>query len=126
MTETKVVKITKKMRFEEIKGILENLERADLVEFVENELELLAKKSASRSTKPTKRQNENVDLKEEIYSVMTSTDADNGLTCTDIAVLLGGKVSTQRIQPQLKVLISENKVENFKEKGVSLYKVKED
>lgn len=126
MTETKVVKITKKMRFEEIKGILENLERADLVEFVDKELELLAKKSASRSTKPTKRQNENVDLKEEIYSVMTNTDADNGLTCTDIAVLLGGKVSTQRIQPQLKVLISENKVENFKEKGVSLYKVKED
>ena len=126
MTETKVVKITKKMRFEEIKGILENLERADLVEFVDKELELLAKKSASRSSKPTKRQSENVDLKEEIYSAMTSAEADNGLTCTDIAVLLGGKVSTQRIQPQLKVLISENKVENFKEKGVSLYKVKED
>lgn len=126
MTETKVVKITKKMRFEEIKGILENLERADLVEFIEKEIELLVRKSASRSTKPTKRQKENVEVKELVYSALEKCNDERGMTCTEISVALDNEFTPQRIRPQLKALIDEDKVINYLEKGVSLFKLKED
>ena len=45
----KEMKITKKMRFEEMVEIFEDMGRTDLVEFANHELELLAKKNGGKS-----------------------------------------------------------------------------
>lgn len=44
-------KITKRERFEEMRTMFADMGRTDLVDFVNHELELLAKKSATRSKK---------------------------------------------------------------------------
>ena len=41
-------------------------------DFLKHEIELLEKKNATRSTKPTKKQTENADLAEKIYNAMKS------------------------------------------------------
>ena len=65
-------KITKKERFAEIMEVLNRVDRADLAAVMEHELELLAKKNANRSSKPTVRQAENAEIKAEIVKVMES------------------------------------------------------
>jgi len=61
-------KITKRDRYLELRSLV--ADHADLVEFIDHELELLEKKNASRSLKPSKKQVANADLADAIYNAM--------------------------------------------------------
>ena len=64
MTMTKMTKI------EMYEQILTHLTDADEIAFIQHEIELTAKKNASRSSKPTKVQVANATLADEIYNAM--------------------------------------------------------
>ena len=57
-------KITKKMRFEEMKGIMEGLGKTELVEFINHEIELIDRKAMNRKSGDTKKAKENQALAE--------------------------------------------------------------
>lgn len=89
-------KPTKIDRFNQILPYIS--ENADLVAFIENEIELVRKKNAKRSDKPTKRQSENTDLMPIIYDSMI---AEKQYTVSDLIAeipALDG-LSTQRVTP---------------------------
>ena len=125
MTETKVVKITKRDNINSL------LKREDLTEnerkFLVHELELLDKKNAYKAGKNAEKSAENDKLKNEIFSILAQSDT--GLTTSVIANKLcatsGKNITPQKVRPQLTALIADGTVENYKEKGVSLFKVAE-
>ena len=110
-------KITKAQMFAMIKEVEGVRENPAMVEFIDHELELLAKKSGSK--KPTKTQEENVALKEEILSVVTEV----GATVTEIqsksATL--GALSNQRVSALLKQLVECGQVVKTVEKKKSFF-----
>lgn len=57
-------KITKKMRFEELRRILEELGKTELVAFVDHEIELIDKKAMNRKAGTSKKAQENQALAE--------------------------------------------------------------
>ena len=109
-----VVKITKKDRFNEIKAIVAEMGRDDLVAFCEHELELLASKSGKRSDKPTKKQVENESIKAEILSILGTVERAK---VGEITKMLGDKVtSAQQVSALMTQLKNDNKVTRFTEK----------
>lgn len=100
---TKVTKAEMFAMIKEVEGVKEN---ADMVAFIDHELELLAKKSANK--KPTKTQEENEGIKAEILNVLT----EEGVTVSDLQsksdVL--GNLSNQRVSALLRQLIADGKV----------------
>ena len=66
------MKVTKKDNYSALRTIAENANRSDLVEFIDHELEMLAKKNATRSTKPTASQVENAEIAELVPTVLES------------------------------------------------------
>ena len=125
MTETKVVKITKRDNINSL------LAREDLTEnernFLIHELELLDKKNAYKAGKNAEKSAENNKLKEEILSIIK--ESDKGLTTSAIATkifaITGKNITPQKVRPQLGALIADGAVENYKEKGVSLFRAAE-
>ena len=115
-------KITKRMRFEEMKAIFEAQGNAELVKFCEHEIELLDKKNSKKSGKPTKVQQENEAIKAEILEglegEMTITEmiknipALEGMTNQKVSALV-----RQMIPPQGDKLIRTEK------KGRAYFKV---
>jgi len=91
MAET--VKVTKKEYFKRIIAILENLNEVELVGVMGHELELLERKTAKRSTKPTARQIENAQIKEDILSIL---EENRKYTITEIMSLLTIKGMTNQ------------------------------
>ena len=71
-------KMTQRDYFNEIIALARANDRADIVEFAEGRIEMLDKKKSG--SKPTKTQEENVELMEIILSVLDS----NGATVTEI------------------------------------------
>ena len=65
-------KFTKREVFEELKVLAESANRSDLVVSIEHEIDLLDRKSSSRSKTETKTQKENKIFKEKILTVMES------------------------------------------------------
>lgn len=63
-------KVTKKDNFNALRALALAADNADLVAFVDHELELLARKAENRSTKPTVRQDENAKIKDDLVSKM--------------------------------------------------------
>ena len=100
---TKVTKAQMFAMIKEVEGVKEN---AEMVAFIDHELELLAKKSANK--KPTKTQEENEDIKAEILNVLT----EEGVTVSDLQsksdVL--SNLSNQRVSALLRQLIADGKV----------------
>lgn len=104
-------KITKRESFKMIIEVLENNDRADLVEVMNHEIELLDKKKASG--KMTKTQTENVGIKEIILQALAT--ANEPMTITD---LLKNNVelydatagSNQKVSALMTQLKKENKV----------------
>lgn len=104
-------KITKRESFKMIIEVLENNDRADLVEVMNHEIELLDKKKASG--KMTKTQTENVGIKEIILQALAT--ANEPITITD---LLKNNVelydatagSNQKVSALMTQLKKENKV----------------
>lgn len=111
---TKVTKAEMFAMIKEVEGVKEN---ADMVAFIDHELELLAKKSANK--KPTKTQEENEGIKAEILNVLT----DEGVTVSDLQsksdVL--GNLSNQRVSALLRQLIADGKVAKNVDKKKSYF-----
>lgn len=101
-----MTKITKAQMFAMIKEVEGVKENQAMVDFIDHELELLAKKSANK--KPTKTQEENEVIKSEILNVL---DVD-GVTVSELQAkseMLGG-LSNQRVSALLRQLVAAGKV----------------
>lgn len=122
MAENKVVKITKRDNINSL------LKREDLTEnerkFLVHELELLDKKNAYKAEKNAEKNAENDVLKNHILNVIM--DSNGGITTSAIALkvseLVNKNVTPQKVRPLITSLMNEELVENYKEKGVSLFR----
>lgn len=114
-------KMTQKDYFNEIIALARANDRMDIVTFAEGRIEALNKKSGSK--KPTKTQEENVSLKEEIVSVLTS----EGATVTEIQTKSEtlGTLSNQRVSALLKQLVEAGRVVKTIEKKKSYFSLAE-
>ena len=114
-------KMTKREKFEILRNIEAVQQNPMLMEFIEHEIELLAKKNASEK-KPTAQQTANENLKQVIVEalienggLMTVTDVQK--SCEELAEL-----SNQRVSALLRQVRDEGKVERVEEKRKAYFK----
>ena len=114
-------KVTKREKFEMLKAMSEVQANPMLTEFIEHELELLAKKNTSEK-KPTAQQVANEGLKQTIVDVliengglMTVTDVQK--SCEELSAL-----SNQRVSALLRQLKDDGKVERVEDKRKAYFK----
>lgn len=110
-------KITKREKFEMLKAIAEVQANPILSEFIERELELLAKKNSAEK-KPTAQQEENEAIKETILENLTSrmTISEMQKSIPDLA-----EYSNQKISALMRQLILEGLVEKVEDKRKSYF-----
>lgn len=113
-------KVTKREKFEMLKAIPEVQANPMLREFIDHELELLAKKNASEK-KPTAQQVANEGLKSVILNVLTK----NGglMTVTDIQKSCAelSELSNQRVSALLRQMVGIS-VERVEDKRKAYFK----
>ena len=114
---TNSTKVTKRMRFEQIKSLISDNE--ELVAFIDHEIELLDKKN-SRSGKPTKTQVENEAIKTQIVSILERVRKPMTVTQLLSESELAG-LSNQKISALLTQLRESGKVMRTVEKKVAYY-----
>ena len=133
MNTTTTKKITKREKFSAVLSMLnsidptttvaEGITAEELVDFVNHELELLAKKNSAEK-KPTEKQTENNGIKETILDVLT----ENGglMTITDIQKSTAelAELSNQRISALVRQLVTDNAVERIEDKRKAYFKAK--
>ena len=128
----KTPRITKAMRFEDIKALLNGQPVSygtsieDAVNFIDYEMNLLTKKNSGESKKPTKIQQENEGYKALILEFLaTLHDDKDGATCTEIikGVAEFEGFSTQKISPLVRQLMAADKVIKTEIKGKSLFRL---
>ena len=116
------VKVTKRMRFEQIKSLVSD--NKELVAFIDHEIELLDKKN-SRSGKPTKTQVENETIKNTIFNTLQI--AGKPMTVTQLLATEELKgLSNQKVSALLTQLRDVNKVVRTVEKKVAYYSINEE
>lgn len=100
--------MTKRENFAELRKLAVASKNEELVAFIDHEVELLNKKNSYKSTKPTKTQRENEDLKVVLVGAMTTEP----MTISDIqdADATLGELSNQKISALLTQLIEDGKV----------------
>lgn len=132
MEKTNKTRITKAMRFEDIKAMLNGqpvtygTTTEDAVDFIEHEVALLAKKNSGETKKQTKTQQENEGYKALILEFLaTLSDTSAGVTCTEIikGVAEFEGFSTQKISPLVRQLMAANKVTKTEVKGKALFRL---
>lgn len=121
-------KLTKRDYFKMLAGVVENSgvdNREELQAFINHELELLDKKSASRGTATTAKQKENEDLKEYIMGILT--EINRAVTITELQAedVRLGELTNQRISAMLKQLKDEGKVVRTELKKKAYFKIAE-
>ena len=119
------VGITKMMVLQELAKIDAVKEDEMLANFVAHEIELLEKKKSYKSSKPSKRQEENEKvLVPAIKAFLATVDK---ATASQIAngVAVDFEVTAPRVTAQLTKLKKAGEVVNTKEKGVSYYSMAE-
>ncbi|MDT3386406.1 MAG: hypothetical protein LIR46_01355 [Bacteroidota bacterium] len=80
-------------------------DNAEMVEFIDHEVELLSRKRSS--AKPTKTQIANAGIKEQILTVLSA----DGMTATEVLHALGNdEFKVQKISALLRQLVLEGKV----------------
>jgi predicted transcriptional regulator len=116
-TTTTTKKITKREKFEMLMTIAEVKANPILSEFIERELELLAKKNSTEK-KPTAQQAENEAIKETILENLTSrmTISEMQKSIPDLA-----EYSNQKISALMRQLILEGLVEKVEDKRKSYF-----
>ena len=121
MTNTSNRKPTKRDRFNALLAIPAVAENADLVEFINHEIELLDKKNTAER-KPTAKQVENAGFKSDILDWM-----EDGVqyACADIAkgvpALVDAGISANRVTAMLTQLVNDGKVVRTTDKRKSFY-----
>ena len=119
-TTNSTKKLTKRDRFNTLLTIEEVKSNPDLVAFINNELNLLAKKN-SADKKPTATQTLNEKLKTSILAFMKPDEKYTVSTFIKEVPECADK-SNQKISAMMVQLISENKVEKVIEKRVSYFR----
>ena len=104
-------KITKRERFEEMRGMFAEMGREDLVAFVEHELALLAKKAEKSGT--SKRQTENAGIKETLLAQLVAIGS--AVTITEFIKATDSEYSNQKISAMFRQMIEEGTVTKFTE-----------
>lgn len=120
-------RVTKAQRFEDIKALLNgspvqhetSLEEA--LSFIDNELELLARKNASGEKKPSAVQIANEQYKERIVEFLATQE--NGVTCTEImkGVTELAEFNNQKIARLVRDLCEVGRVTKAVVKGKSIF-----
>lgn len=121
MTKTK--KMTKRDYFNALKAIDKVSANAELVKFIDHELELLDRKNAS-DRKLSGNALANVGLKQEIMEILAN-DPARLFTATEIQKAMSGEYTNQRISALLKQLKEEGKVTKFEDKRKSFFQFAE-
>ena len=113
--------MTKREKFEMLANLTEVKSNPILMEFIEHEMELLAKKNTSEK-KPTAVQVANEGLKQTIMEVLM----DNGglMTVTDIQKSCEelSELSNQKVTALIRQLKEDGKVEKIEDKRKSYFK----
>jgi len=118
-----MTKLTKREKFEMLLAIEEVKANSLLVEFINHELELLAKKNSSDTKKPTAQQVANQSIQQAILGTMV---ANKGYTITDLIKTVPecADLTNQRVSALVKQLVDTNFVERREEKRKAyFYKV---
>lgn len=126
-TSTSTRRPTKRTMLNELLAIPEVAENPALVEFINNELNLLSKKSSSGTGKMTVKQTANEGYKLNIITYLSSEE-DKQATVTElwknIPELANDETMTnQRVSAILRQMIEENKIERVVEKRVAYFKL---
>lgn len=116
-------KITKKDRFVEMRAFFEEIERTDLVEFINHEIELLDKKSASKSKAEIANANANAELTQIVKEVLSNTD--KAVTVSEVmkANEVLAELSNQKVSYLMRTLVESKEVVKIVEKGKSYFKL---
>lgn len=117
-------KITKRESFAEIREILAELGKDRLVGVMEHELELLAKKNASGSSKPTAVQIANEGIKADILECMAN-EPNRLFTISEMQKVFPccAELSNQRVSALVRQLIADGKVERLEEKRKAVFRI---
>lgn len=109
------IKITKKMRFTEIREIMEELGKTELVEFIDHEIELIDRKAENRKMGTSKKAVENDNITNLIIEALTSLNKP--VTITELLKIDtlanyvtedGKSLSNQKISALLKPLLKSS------------------
>lgn len=115
-----MTKVTKKDNFNAIVSVLESAGREDLVAVMLHEIELLEKKNSYKSSKPTKTQVANAEIKANILGQM-----ENGkvYTITEIIKTFDGcgELSNQRVSALVNQMVDEGTVVKTVDKRKSYF-----
>lgn len=111
-------KLTKKEKFAMIKEYIQDNEM--LMEFVENEINLLNKKASSSAKTQTQKANEN--LKERIVELLKTKDMQYTITDFQNAFEEMKEYSNQKLSALFTQLYKENKVERIVDKKKTYFK----
>ena len=126
-TSTSTRRPTKRAMFNELLAIPEVNEKPELVEFINNELDLLSKKASVGASKLTANHMENEGYKLNIIEYLSSEE-DKQATVTELwknvpELKNDENMSNQRISAILRQMIEENKIERVVEKRVAYFKL---
>jgi len=114
-------KITKRDNFTELRGIVENMGREDLVAFIDNELDLLNKRASRKSL--TKTQKANLELVEVVFEALGA--CTKAVTVTELIAASENlaEYNTQKVTALLKKLVDAGRVVKVAEKGKTFYSI---
>lgn len=98
--------MTKRENYTALRAIV--ADNAELVAFIDHELELLDKKNSKRSDKPTAKQVANEETKAVITEILLH--AENPMTIGDIMDAMGTDLSNQKISALVTALVNDGAV----------------
>ena len=120
------VKVTKKDYFNALRNLVVDTEvenKTALIDFIDNELALLAKKANSAKSKPSKAQAENEGIKTAIIAALS--EAEKALTITEFQTAYPefAEYSNQKLSALFKQLVDAGAVEKTVVKKKSYFSV---
>lgn len=128
----KTTRITKAMRFEDIKALLNGntaqygTTLEDAISFIDHEVKLLARKNSGGDKKQTATQKENEGYKELIIEFLAGLPDDSkGVTCTEIMKSIPAfkDFNNQKISALVRQLKLADRVVGEEVKGKSLFRL---
>lgn len=108
--------MTKVEMFEAIKTVV--VDNAEMVDFINHEIELVQKRNSRKSSKPTKKQTENLAIKEAIKEMLTNAES---MTATEVASAVN--VSPAKATALLTQLVKAEEVKRTVDKKVARFSI---